>query len=494
MISIRTFLQGKPCAPGLLAFAVLLGAAPAHAYDPLSDPFNVMDEIPATPAKNALSSVGHACQFDGPLPSPLGLVDAVERALCNNPKTRQVWANVKAQAAAVGTGWSAYLPTVNATGRFNYVDRSINFPGHGGFDSHVNSFNTDLALNLNWVLYDFGLRSANLESARQLLNAANATHDDTLQSVFFDTAQAFYEAQAAQSLLLANTEAEQAAQKSFNAAEAKYAAGVGALADKLQAQTSYEQATLKRVQSDGELQIAVGSLANVMGLRPNAALRLTGIVNDTTDDPLFRQAVDDLIGQAVRNHPKMAAAQAQLEAAKAQIDAIRAGGLPTVALVASYDHSSVSATPINNQGSSRQGIDSQEIGLQVNIPLFEGFGRHYKVRGAEAMAESRLADLANTEQQVSLEVWKSYQAMRTAMENVKTTKTLVLSAKQSFEVAQGRYKFGVGNIIELLKAQSDLSSANQQQLLAMARWQTSRLRLATSLGRLGLDDIQADAR
>ena len=70
-----------------------------------------MDEVPATPAKSLLSSISSTCQFNGPLPAPLTLLDAVERALCNNPKTVQMWANVKAQAAAVGTGWSAYLPT-----------------------------------------------------------------------------------------------------------------------------------------------------------------------------------------------------------------------------------------------------------------------------------------------------------------------------------------------------------------------------------------------
>ena len=139
-------------------------------------------------------------------------------------------------------------------------------------------------------------------------------------------------------------------------------------------------------------------------------------------------------------------------------------------------------------------MDSQEVGLELSVPLFEGFGRYYKVRQAEAQVESRHAELANTEQQVSLEVWRSYQTMRTGMENLTTTKTLVISAKQSFDVAQGRYKFGVGNIIELLKAQTDLSSAEQQRLLAMARWQTSRLKLATSLGRLSLDDLRADAR
>ncbi len=491
--------QGKPCTPAFTALlwilaALLLGSTPSHGYDLLNDPLNAMDEVAATPAKNLLPNVSDACQFTGPLPSPLGLVDAVERALCNNPKTRQVWANVKAQAAAVGTGWSAYLPTLNGTGRFSHSDRRINYPGNANYNTQARSYNSDLALNLNWVLYDFGLRSANLESARQLLNAAQATQDDTLQSVFFDTAQAFYEAQAAIALLAANQEAEQAAEKSFKAAEAKYAAGVGALADKLQAQTSYEQATLKRVQSAGDLQIAFGNLASVMGLRPNAVIHLTGVIDETADDPLFKQALDDLIEQAVRSHPKMLVAQAQLEAAKAQVDATSAAGRPTLALVGNYDHSNISATPINNQGSSRQGMDNQDIALQLSIPLFEGFGRHYKVSQAEAQAESKRAELANTEQQVSLDVWKSYQAMRTGMENLKTTKTLVLSAKQSFDVAQGRYKFGVGNIIELLKAQSDLASAEQQRLLAMARWQTSRLKLATSLGQLSLDNISADAR
>jgi outer membrane protein len=473
---------------------LLLGMAPARGYDLLNDPLNVMNEVPATPAKNLLPNVSNACQFTVPLPSPLGLMDAVGRALCSNPRTREAWANVIAQASAVGTGWSAYLPTLNGTSRLSHTDRRITFPGHGEFDTRARSYNADLALNLNWVLYDFGLRAANLESARQLLNAAQATQDDTLQSVFFDTAQAFYDAQAASALLAANQGAEQAAEKNFKAAEAKYAAGVGALADKLQAQTSYEQAALKRVQSEGDLQIALGNLASVMGSRPSAAIRLTGTLDETAEDPLFKQALDDLIEQAVRNHPKMLVAQAQLEAAKAQVDATSAAGRPTLALVGNYDHNNVSATPINNQGSSRQGMDNQEIGLQVSVPLFEGFGRHYKVGQAEAQAESKRAELANTGQQVSLEVWKSYQAMRTGMENLKTTKTLVQSAKQSFDVAQGRYKFGVGNIIELLKAQSDLSSAEQQRLLAMTRWQTSRLKLATSLGQLSMDNIKADVR
>ena len=127
--------------------------------------------------------------------------------------------------------------------------------------------------------------------------------------------------------------------------------------------------------------------------------------------------------------------------------------------------------------------------MQINIPLFDGFSRKYKVRSAQAQAESKEAELANVEQQVTLEVWKSYQDMRTEAENLKTTKILVQSARQSFNAAQGRYKAGVGNVLELLKAQSDLASAEQGGILALTRWHTARLRLAASLGRLETEDI-----
>jgi outer membrane protein len=88
-----------------------------------------------------------------------------------------------------------------------------------------------------------------------------------------------------------------------------------------------------------------------------------------------------------------------------------------------------------------------------------------------------------------LEVWKSNQALRTEAENLKSIDILLRSARQSFEVAKGRYKAGVGNILELLKAQSDLAGAQQQRILSLTNWQTARLRLAASLGRLRTDGI-----
>jgi len=96
-----------------------------------------------------------------------------------------------------------------------------------------------LALTLSYLLYDFGARSANLESARQLLAAASATQDSTVQAVFLVAVQAYYQAQATNAALDAAIESERAAKESFAAAEARYKAGSATPADKLQAQTAY---------------------------------------------------------------------------------------------------------------------------------------------------------------------------------------------------------------------------------------------------------------
>ncbi|MDR2220327.1 MAG: TolC family protein, partial [Methylobacillus sp.] len=92
-------------------FAMLVGIAlftsNAHAFDPL----RAEQDISATPAGDMVA----ACAFDTSVTRPLPLSEAIERALCSNPKTRETWADVKAQAAAVGIARSAYLPTLSAT-------------------------------------------------------------------------------------------------------------------------------------------------------------------------------------------------------------------------------------------------------------------------------------------------------------------------------------------------------------------------------------------
>jgi len=94
--------------------------------------------------------------------------------------------------------------------------------------------------------------------------------------------------------------------------------------------------------------------------------------------------------------------------------------------------------------------------------------------------------LRDTEEQVALNVWSSFQALQTDTENLRNTDEVLKSARQAFEAAEQRYKRGVGSILEMLSVESSLASAEQLQIQSQSDWRTARLALAASLGQLGM--------
>ncbi|MFE4187775.1 TolC family protein, partial [Pseudomonas aeruginosa] len=295
----------------------------------------------------------------------------------------------------------------------------------------------------------------------------------------------YYDALAAQRSLAASRQVAALAAQNLEAADAKYRAGAAALSDRLQAQTALSQASLAQVRDEGALSNALGVIALRMGLAPDTPLRLSGEL-EAQPETGFVKAIDEMLAEARREHPALLAAQARLKAAAASVEESRAAGRPSLALSANLARShSDQAMAFNGDTRERD----RSIGLQLNIPLFEGFERTYQVRNALARREASEAELADTEQQVSLEVWNNYQSLSVETRSLARTRELVEQSRQSLEVVQGRYRSGVGSMIELLNALTAYASAEDQHIRALGNWQTSRLRLAASLGRLGLQMI-----
>ena len=131
------------------------------------------------------------------------------------------------------------------------------------------------------------------------------------------------------------------------------------------------------------------------------------------------------------------------------------------------------------------------VGVTLSIPLFTGFNTTYRVRNAEAQAEAKAAQRDLLARQVSLDVWRSYYALTTSMESVRASADLLASAEASEKVATGRYKAGVGGILDLLNAQSALAGARQQNIQAQYNWRIARAALAQAMGQIGFDRIEA---
>ncbi len=449
---------------------IALLALPAWAGS-LDDPLATAELQPLKPSPRLLARVGEApCATTLP-DTPLTAVDAVDLMLCNHPQTREVWAAARAQAAQVGVARAGWLPTLSGSA------------GTTRFDYQNSAYTRDsAAITLSWLLYDFGQRSASVESAQQLLGAAAATQDVTVQTLFLNALQAYYAAQATRAAVASALQAERSAQESFQAAAARYQVGVATPADRLQAQTALSQATLNRIKAEGEARNALGTLANALGFAAQQRIVLADLPA-VPATAAFQKEVDGLIAEAQARRPDLRAAEAQLKAAEASVELARAQGRPTISLGAG-------PTWQESAGVTQQG---GSIGLTLNVPIFSGFETTYRVRSAAAQAEVRAAQRDRLRSQVALEVWKAYQSLTTATQSLQTTADLVASAEQSERVALGRYKAGVGTILDVLSAQAALASARLQRIQAQLDWNVYRATLAQSVGALDYTLLQAAA-
>ena len=406
----------------------------------------------------------------------MNLADVVDLTLCNNPQTRSLWASARAQAANVGVGMSAYLPTLSAQ-----ASESRNRSNASG--STINYTSRSASLSAGYLLFDFGGRSATLENAKQLLVAANATRDATLQANFLSAVQSYYALLSARASVDALLVAEASAKESLAAADARYQAGIATPSDKLQAQTALSQARLNLITAQGNARSAQGTLANIMGFDASEQYSLQTLP-ESTPDPIVEQDIGKLIADARQKRPDLRAAEAQIKAAEAQLTATRSTGLPTVSL---------GATAGNQNLTGSANTNSSSIGITLSVPLFSGTRNTYQNRAAELQVEGKVAERDLLANQIALDVWKAYQTLLTNSQSLLAASDLVASAELSERMTLGRYKAGVANmsILDVLNAQSTLASARQQRVAALYNFQASRLALAQAIGQLDLTRLDA---
>lgn len=429
------------------------------------------------------------CAF-APIGKKLDLGEVIERALCNNPKTREAWISIKVQTAEVGIAKASFLPTLTGSWQKTRNDDVTSIQDFPALSSQQNATERAESISLNWILYDFGGHSASLKNAEQLLAAAQANHDQVLQETFMNAAKDFYAAQAAFGNLVAANEIENISRQSMIAASGRVDKGIAPISDQLQAQTVYDQAVFSRTKAQGDWLIALGSLMTDMDLDPDADIRLPDIEEMAVPPAEFSRSLDELMAQAKQENPSVKVALAQWQAALAKVEQAKAEGLPNVNLIGKYSWNNQPVSPSLGQPTLPAWASEKYLGVQVNMPIFDGFNRTYQVRQAQAEAELAKVTLEEAQRKVALNVWSSEQALRTAIENIGNSASLLDIARHSYDAALHRYLSGVGNVLELLNTQSTLATARRQRVQALADWRTARLQLAATLGRIGIWNIK----
>ena len=471
-VPARPRIDGGPAAPR--APSALWPVPQAAEEPPPPAVIPVSTEATAALRGDTTDYEGHRLELD----------DVVDLALRTNPTTRASWLNARAAADAYGSSRGALLPSIDAsvtTGRTSSAPGSIASLGTSGNEINTRNAATGsrsqltTSATLSYLLFDLGGRGGSIEEAKQRAIAADLTHNATVHDVILQVESALFSYLATRALRDAQEESVREAIADTAAAAERMHVGVATLAEVLQARTQLAQGRLQLATLQGQEVTAKGNLATAMGLQANARFEVGEVqVSDTVAH--ITASVDSLINAAVANRPEVAEVRAEAASLAAAVRVARSAGYP--ALTLSSTTSSIQSTQTGVSPRNAQ------LFLGVQIPIFNGFSRQYDTRAAREQYDAGLARLASTRQQVSGQVFAAYSELTTANDRVRAARELLVAAQQSADVALGRYREGVGTIVDLLLARSALATARAEDIQARWEWRTALAQLAHDTGLL----------
>lgn len=438
---------------------ICLVALACHARAEL-DPFSVYRE--KAPQGCLDKQVGQA---------PLTLTDLISIGICNNPKLNKGYMAVKVAEADLGQQKSEYLPSV--AGRATFESDYSKQQKEKSLDNDPYSGN----VALEWLLYDFGGRSARNEQTKAYLQAAQFSYNSALQDIVFNISQAYYNLLGNEEVLRSAKATEESLKKSYDEAARRFELGLVSASDKLLANTSYQQSKLAVTQAQNAVKTSKGDLASLLNLPPETTFNLMKPKRTAEELNLdTKKSVTQLIDLALSLRPEIKSSKSTLEASRQNVNIAKASALPSISVSSGVAYK-------DDWKSSNPYQYSTNVGLSLSVPLFTGFSDTYKISRAKYQMEQAALDVADTEDTVRNEVWTAFQDYQTAVSSYEISKTVLESAIENRRVAFAMYQVGRGSIINLLTAESQLATARQENIVSFYGVLTAKAKLYRAIGR-----------
>ena len=250
------------------------------------------------------------------------LAELVNLAEAHNPETRLAWERARSQAAALGVARSELFPTLAAavlseTSRFDVLF------GNEFFRQNIQDF--EVALDLNYTIFDFGARSGRINAARAQVLAANFAFNDTHRTVIYQVEQAYYR-------LLNSMGQEDAARASLSnaqaveqAAEDRLKNGLATLPDVLEARSATAQAEYELQAVLGAEQNARGDLSTAVGISATTVIHAEPLDRVPIPESIGDTA-DPAINRALDRRPDLMQHVAEIRSANARVKEAHARG------------------------------------------------------------------------------------------------------------------------------------------------------------------------
>jgi len=412
------------------------------------------------------------------------LAELIDLAEDHNPSTRTIWERAKQQARELGLAKAAYYPKLDSLAVFG-DERLINpFPKplapRGYVMVEVPTVRPEVTLQ--YLIFDFGKRKANVDSAEAEKLAAGADIIRVNQALALHVASAYYQLVTAQERLQAAQDTLQTAQTTQDAAEDRLNNGLATLPDVLNARAQTAQAVFDEESADGDEKIARVTLTEAVGAEPSPNI----VIDSQSSAPLparLAMSIDALMDRAMKNRPELMAQALRIRSAEARIRAARAEYKPQIVLSGSVAQTSLWPTADYGQlGPASE--PTWSVALGVHWQIFDGGVRKNDLLIAQSKRREAEDDLTTMDDQTTREVWTAYIAFQTALRKHEAAVALLESANASYSASLEAYKYGVKNLVDVVTAEQQLAQARLSSVSARSELFLDAVNLEFATGNL----------
>ena len=412
-------------------------------------------------------------------PAPvITLEEALRRATAAQPAVIQAQGDLNAASAAKRAALGNWLPTLsmNGTGTrsFQEGEDRVDLTTGQRVPGDVSTTNASSGLQARWDVFTGFSRGAQSRAAGASYDAAEASLIDAEAQVTLETTQEFLNALAAAQLVRVRQASLGRAEEQLKVSVAKLRTGSATRSDSLRSLVQVGEAQVGVLQALAEQAQAEANLARLVGLPGRLA---------AADDSSFYRIVTAIDTAALRTaaearSPRVAAAEANAEVARANHSVSKATYWPTLSLSGNlgYSGGAPSGDPLHLN-------HSRSVSLQGSWNIFNGFDREATIAVRAAAADAAEAAASDTRRQVAAALIGYVADLQAARLQTDITRTSLQAAEEDLRVQQERYRLGAATILDVLTSQVTLNEAEVAAVNARFAYLTAKAQIEALIGR-----------
>lgn len=371
-------------------------------------------------------------------------------------------------------GRAGLLPNVNftGTGQNQYIDTNF------GPERVIKNRGIVLAATQplirieNFIIY---------EQSKNEVIQADARFVQAAQDLILRVSQAYFDILNAQVDLEVMGAQKKAISEQLEQAKRNFEVGVATIVDTHEAQARYDLTISQEIAARNALEISKRTLQGIINRFPDhlASSSIDKIVSDSLILPY--DSMEEWVALAEQKNFSLKIQHITFNLAEQEIRKAKAGHYPTLDLVAQYNNQQGVGGAITGIGID---LESKSVGLQLNVPIFQGLAVQSRVREALSNRDKARMDLENVRRDVGLRVRQQYLNVTNGIAQVKALKQALISSRSQLDSTILGMEVGIRTEVDVLNAQQQFFSARRDLAQAYYTYLMSRLRLKAEVGEL----------